>query len=109
MELNEKDLHCIARLLQGAVFGGKGNPFDGCEFCKYKCHLLDETASPHQKRYKELSPHYGIIMRKLTEITDVDLLPKQNKLFQSGFPYKKFLKNSNEEIKDYFRNYFNKT
>ena len=33
MELNEKEAHCVARLLQGALFGK--SYLDGCDYCKW--------------------------------------------------------------------------
>ncbi len=91
----EKELHCIARLLQSACFGGNGNVFDGCDFCKYQCH-----------NEQQLVPQYNVIMKKLEQITGVDLSPMSNKMVRSNFPYKKFLHNANEKIKNYFRDYF---
>lgn len=95
--MNEHNWHCIARLLQGAIYGGRGNVLDGCAFCKFKCHE-DGNGDP--------APHYDKIMAMISEKTGVDLLPGSSKLHQSNFPYKKFLKKSNDEAKEYFRNFF---
>lgn len=95
MELNDKELHCMARLLQGAIFGGRGNLFDGCAFCKYNCAVKGDPA-----------PHFEVIMGKMAVATGVDLSPIKRTIMHSKFPYKKFLKNSNEEIKNYFREQF---
>ena len=35
MKLNEAEAHCLARMLQGALYGGNQNPFDGRLSCKY--------------------------------------------------------------------------
>ncbi|MBQ9487748.1 MAG: hypothetical protein IJU91_08140 [Selenomonadaceae bacterium] len=37
MELTEQEAHCVARLLQGAIFGNEGALFNGCAFCKFQC------------------------------------------------------------------------
>lgn len=93
--LTEKELHCVARLLQGAIYGEEHNVFDGCAFCMYQCH--NEI---------ELAPNFELVMQKIMNKTGVDLSPAKHRLIHSGFPYKKFLKNANEDAKEYFRNYF---
>jgi hypothetical protein len=93
-EFTEKELHCIARLLQGAIYG-EHNVFDGCAFCKYNCQIEGDP-----------NPDYEKTLEKLTRVTGVNLLPMCSTLFHSKFPYKKFLKNANENVKEYFRNYF---
>ena len=95
MELSHNELHCIARLLQGAAFGGNGNVFDGCAFCKYNC-----------KNDVDPNPQYEKILKKLNIITGVNLSPTKRTIMHSKFPYKNFLENSNEEIKNYFREQF---
>lgn len=95
MELDKKDLHCISRLLQGAIYGGNGNVFDGCAFCKYNCKIENDPA-----------PFYDETMKKLDLLSGVDLSPRKDEFMQSKFPYKKFLKNANDDIKLYFKSYF---
>lgn len=98
--LTERDLHCIARLLQSALYGGDNNSvLVGCNFCRYKC--FDE------KEHKEIAPNYRAILRKFTAKTGVDLSPSSDGVLIGDFPYKKFLQNSNEEIKERCRNFFN--
>ena len=96
--LTEQEAHCIARLLQGAVYGE--GLFDGCAFCKFQCNT-DRNAG-------EVLPRFDEIRMKLWEATGVDLAPcfSGEYLLHSKFKYKKFLKNSNEDIKEYFRNFF---
>ena len=71
MELTEKEAHCVARLLQGAIYGGGGhcfgNPFDGCFFCKYNC----ETATGKEVDGSPLMtyPVYDKLLTRLTEET----------------------------------------
>ena len=84
MELNEREAHCVARLLQSAWFGN--GQFDGCKYCKYECVAADNPDS--------LSG-FNNIRRRLTEF-----------IYDSEFPYHKFLKNANEKAKNYFRHRF---
>ena len=96
MELNEREAHCIARLLQGAWYGK--HSFDACKYCKFQCYKDNAE--------KRLSS-FDDIRKRLTEETGVDLSPDVNSfLLDSYFPYHKFLKNSNEEIRKYFRERF---
>lgn len=94
MELNEKEAHCVARLLQGALFGD--TLFDGCIFCKFKCSVDNDPA-----------PHLDNIRKKFMDSTQVDLGYTHYKDFvKSDFPYKRFLKHSNDDIKQNIREYF---
>ena len=93
-KFTEKELHCIARLLQGAIYG-EHNVFDGCAFCKFNCATTNDP-----------NPDYDKLLKKLTAITGVDLSPNQARLIHSRFPYRKFLRNANDKIKSYFKNYF---
>ena len=64
----------------------------GCAFCKYQCGADDM---------------YRKIQKKFEEETGVNLdanMPID--VIYSTFPYKKFLKNSNENIKEHFRKIF---
>lgn len=91
MNLTEKEAHCVARLLQGAMFGNH-NTMAGCAFCKFQCGADDM---------------YRQIQKKFETETGVDLddnMPLD--IFYSNFPYKKFLKNSNENVKEHFRKIF---
>ena len=81
MKLNEAEAHCLARMLQGALYGGQQNPFDGCRFCKYNRWAKDGD---------DCKNFTGISIR-LTEFTD-----------------KKFLKGADDGIKQQFRNFFQK-
>ena len=92
MDLTAKDLHCVARLLQGAIYGERGNTFDGCAFCKYRC-----------RNEKDPAPYFEEIMHKLAKLTGVALSAKHGqKLPFPHFPYDRFLINANDEIKAYF-------
>ena len=96
MELNEREAHCVARLLQSAWFGN--GQFDGCKYCKYVCVAADNPDS--------LSG-FNNIRKRLTEETGVDLtLTVGGFIYDSEFPYHKFLKNANEKAKNYFRHRF---
>lgn len=102
MELTEKEAHCVARLLQGVVFGK--NIFSGCAFCKFQC---DEEEKKKGAPY--IAPQYEKIMQKFYEETEVDTRLGGNandRLIKSDFPYKRFLRNANEKITDYCKNFF---
>lgn len=95
MELSEREAHCVARLLQGALFGK--DIFDGCAYCKFQCH----------KDSALMASLYMQIRRRLTEETGVNLDSMVGgDLPNSDFPYFKFPANANPEIKEYFRTRF---
>ena len=90
MNLSEKEAHCVARLLQGAMFGE--SVLNGCRFCKFRCEGQED---------------FDAIRKRLYEETGVDLrLGAENNLLYSNFPYKRFLREANEETVIYFRNFF---
>ena len=95
MKLTEKEAHCVARLLQSALFGK--NIFDGCAFCKFKC----KTKSDH-------APHLDEIRMKFMDATNVDLGYRGSRgiLEKDSFQYDRFLKKSNEEVKEQIRRFF---
>ncbi len=62
MELTEQEAHCIARLLQGALFSE--NILNGCDYCKNRC-------------YENRWDIFFSIRKRLSEETDVDLKPEQ--------------------------------
>ena len=96
MELNEKEAHCIARLLQGAIYGNSKNVFDGCQFCKFKC-----------RTEKDPAPFFNEIMYKLRRYTGVYLgAGSSYKWTHLDFPYERFLINSNEEMQEKLKDYF---
>ena len=94
MELDEREAHCVARLLQGAIYGD--GVLTGCTFCKFPCQTSNDPA-----------PHFDGILSKLMNASGVNLSPaKYGALPFSPFPYKKFLKNSNSAIEENLRNFF---
>lgn len=100
--LTEKEAHCIARLLQGVIFAdedGNGGLLSTCEFCKFKCLKQDD-------RHHLSMPHFTAIRKKLEQETGVDLGPMLYGNLLGWPPYKKFLKNSSDETKEFFRNFF---
>lgn len=98
MEISERNAHCMARLFQGVLYGGHKNIFDGCMYCKYRCW------NPHKEKF---APNFDILMQELMKTTGVDLRVGQHgQLRGDGFPYKRFLKNSNERVREFFRNFF---
>ena len=50
MELTEKEAHCVARLLQGAIFGE--SVLNGCVFCKFRCNTESDPA-PHLDKLRQ--------------------------------------------------------
>jgi len=93
MELNEREAHCVARLLQGAILGE--NVLTGCDYCKNRCY---ETQWDILYKIRE----------RLTEETGVELGNfYYGTLPHSDFPYKMFLKNASDKVKDYYRARFN--
>lgn len=87
MELNEREAHCVARLLQGAIFGE--DITTGCAYCKVRC---DE---------KLLA---GSIRKRLTEETGVDLgVINGDSLPYTKIPHGRFLKNAHADAKKYYR------
>nr|DAZ68648.1 MAG TPA: hypothetical protein [Caudoviricetes sp.] len=104
MELTKREAHCIARLLQSAIFSPDHEIFAGCRFCKYQC--VKDAGKWDDKNMVDL-PVYDAVMRRLMIQTGVDVGPMvYGYLEPGGMPYKKFLKNSNEGIKEFFRNQF---
>lgn len=62
MELTEQEAHCLARLLQGALFNE--NILTGCDYCKNRC-------------YENRWDIFFLVRKRLSEATDVDLKPEQ--------------------------------
>lgn len=62
--VSEKDLYCIAKILQSSIYGE--NQFDGCQFCKYQCHIKFEN------QIMDLAPNYEKVIFRLQDITGVD-------------------------------------
>ena len=93
MELNEREAHCIARLLQSYLYENKGDFLTGCNYCKYKCD-------------SRLLMFYEI-RKRLTEETGVDVMwAGVPSLPHCEFPYMTFLKNVNEEIVERYQSIF---
>ena len=103
MELTEQEAHCVARLLQGAIYGD--TPWRGCEYCKYQCRrFVKNKEKPNVKTLERQT--YEPLLAKLTEETGVDLGNIVDiEYVKHGFlPISKFLISSNNEIKEYMRN-----
>lgn len=62
--ISDKDLHCVARLLQGEIFAE--SLFYGCSYCKYKSDCFYDG---------KLDLHVDELRKKLQLITGVDLSP----------------------------------
>lgn len=95
MELTEKEAHCIARLIQGALFAESWR--QGCVYCK--------------ERESKIIPcdFQDGVLKKLGEAAGVDLSPRfksYDEKMSAPFPYCRFLKNSNELVKESAREYF---
>lgn len=103
VKFSERETHCIARMLQGAVYGE--DFLSGCSFCKFQCSLMNRDK--HSDKVYSTNPMWRQILDKLTKVTGVDCgVMDEGNLYGSKFPYKRFLKNSNAEAREYFRNYF---
>nr|DAM38346.1 MAG TPA: Cas system-associated protein [Caudoviricetes sp.] len=63
-ELTEKDIYCIARIVQSSVFA-EGWIFYGCQYCRYKNEC--------EKCFENEKMHYDVIMKKLQQITGLDM------------------------------------
>ena len=89
MELSEREAHCVARLLQGAIYGD--SYLTGCGYCKY--NRADENGFIYGSCADK-------IRARLTEETGVEL---NNEVFTPDFerewPYLRFLRNSNDRVK----------
>lgn len=89
MNLSEKEAHCVARLLQGALLGE--NILDGCDYCKNRC-------------FENRWDMFSTIRKRLTEETGVELgIFHYGSLPHSDYPYGMFLKNASETTKAYYR------
>ena len=73
--MDERDWHCIARLLQSALYGGDKNAFDGCFFASSSGDM-------------EPAPNMNHALTLLEEKNGVDLSAANTRLLQSDFPYK---------------------
>lgn len=62
--MDEKDLYCIAKVMQGMIF--KDEFFGGCRDCKNGKVCMD-------KLQKEKKVHFDIVRMKLQDLTGVDL------------------------------------
>lgn len=62
IKISEKDLYCVAKLLQGSIFAK--DRFRGCEFCKHSCLQDGKNVNP--------LPNYDKIIFRLQDITGVD-------------------------------------
>ena len=93
MELTEKEAHCVARLIQGALFAD--NILAGREYCKFECFRDTESRNM-----------FNVMRERFEAETGVDLNPIVCGLGEKHFPYRKFLKNSNDNIKKLLRTYF---
>ncbi|MBR6013349.1 MAG: hypothetical protein IK062_06165 [Selenomonadaceae bacterium] len=53
MILSEQEAHCVARLLQGAVYGE--DFLSGCSFCKFPCSLVNHNKHSDHGRFIKIS------------------------------------------------------
>ena len=67
--LTKKDIHCMARIIQTSVFA-KGQIFYGCQYCKYWNGGCEEYVN---SKAKSGEFHYDVIMKKLQQITGLDM------------------------------------
>lgn len=69
-ELTEKDVACIARLLQGSIF--EDSIFYACRYCKYRKECLES----HRKSQ---DMHVDTVRKKLQQLTGIDLDYRYNR------------------------------
>lgn len=81
MELTEKDLYCLARILQGCEYAD-GDMFHCCQFCLYQ-QQCNELAKKGRTYYTET------VRKKLQDITGVylgmDACNIEEKLLRKSF------------------------
>ena len=98
MELDEREAHCLARLIQGALHGD--SIFDCCAFCRYPCYDLARDKMYSSWFYKE-------IFYKLEAATGVSLgalvSEKDDGEFES--PFDRFLINANPKARAFVEHY----
>lgn len=58
ISISEKDLYCIARLLQSCLHGF--NQFTGCENCKFHCETKEDYAPNYEKNIFRLQDITGV-------------------------------------------------
>ena len=95
MELNEREAHCVARLLQGAFLGE--SVLNCCEYCKYPCY--DDS--------NRCLWFANVIRDKFTDETGVSLGATPHKTDLNGFarPFNKFLVNANPKARGLVERY----
>lgn len=64
--MNDKDLICLSRIIQSALFENDIGIFYGCQFCVYS----SECSSTFIQKRKI---HFDTLREKLQDITEVDL------------------------------------
>ena len=68
VKFTEQETHCIARMLQGAVYDE--DFLSGCSFCKFQCSLVNRDK--HSEKMYSTNPRWRQILDKLTKVTVVD-------------------------------------
>ncbi len=81
-KFSEKELHCLARILQGCFYGPENNPFYGCQYCKYGLDCCDVRTF-----------RWNSVRDKIENATNVNL-----SILLSGSIEKKFLQESFQEL-----------
>lgn len=76
--LTDKDLHCVSRLIQSAMFAENGNTLYGCRYCKYGLECKDNTLKREELYDTRLR-------KKLQELTGVDLSSYQPEDLEKKF------------------------
>lgn len=75
IEMDEKDVYCMARVLQGVIY--EGNPLYGCVYCKYGSDCETAMKNDHpiylsnlRKNLSEASGLYLGLMQYSPDDTD---------------------------------------
>jgi len=77
--LTDKDLHCISRLIQSAMFAEGENILYGCRYCKYSVECGNSIS-------KREGLYYTKLRKKLQKLTGVDLSPQELELEKKFYP-----------------------
>lgn len=102
MELSDREAHCIARLLQGAL--NCERYYDACCFCKFEGGCKERNWN-----CKEPPTFFREFAERLTGITGVEIMPDKSWLgmpLSGALNYMKLLKNANPEVKSRCKKFF---
>ncbi len=68
MNLDQKDMICITRILQSVLFKGNESIFYGCKYCEYQKECAKSIRHDNESIF-----YFDIVRKKLQTITGLDL------------------------------------